>query len=362
MNLKMKTRSRIFTPVIALMLAFVTSMPAVAIERNPYFGLGAGVSKLSPDVGDSGLTLDEDSSTAVSLTLGIPMSHRFNAELGYSQLGTAELSGEDIEYSAFSLGAVAYVFGNEARVSNQPGLRAYVRLGLNIMDNETDIRLQEADNTAIWLGAGLEWPLSTRFGIRGELASFDGDAQALTLALLFQPGARQSRAPTSVSTPVVAPTAEVEPLPTPEPTIESQPEPEPEIVALPEIVPVPEPTVEPAVVTAPESGVLAGVEFETGTAILTSIGQGVLARLAESMQAYPGVSIEIGAHTDGAKGDANKLALTRSRAIAVARYLVSTGVPVQRMKARSFGANAPRAEGDSAGARRLNNRVEITVQ
>ncbi len=349
------TKTMIFkNTIMAAGLALVSAMPVKAIERNPYFGIGAGVSKLSPDVGNSGLTLDKDTGTAVSLTLGLPVTERFNAELGFSQLGTAELSNEDIAYSAFSIGAVAYVLGNEARLNNESGLRAYIRLGLNIIDNDTDILLKEADSTAVWLGAGLEWPLTARFNIRGELASFDGDAQALTVALLFQPGAQPSRAPIRVSTPVVTSSPEVakQPViePTPEPVI--QPLPKPEVAPLPE----------PAAVPMPKSGVLAGVGFETGTAILTSNGKGVLAQLARSMRAYPSVDIEIGAHTDGVKGDANKLALTRGRAIAVARHLVANGVPINRMKARSYGANNPRAAGDTAGARRLNNRIDIIVR
>ena len=134
MKMNIRIKIRLYKPVLAAMLALITAMPAAAIERNPYFGLGSGMSKLSPDVGTSGLTLDKDTSTAVSVTLGMPVTQRFNAELGYSQLGTAELSNEDIGYSAFSLGAVAYVLGNDARLSNQPGLRAYVRLGLNLME------------------------------------------------------------------------------------------------------------------------------------------------------------------------------------------------------------------------------------
>ncbi|MEE9332499.1 MAG: outer membrane beta-barrel protein [Granulosicoccaceae bacterium] len=362
-------------PISIALLALCAAMPAAAVERNPYFGLGVGVSRLSPDVSTSSFTLEKNTSTTVSVMLGLSLTQRFNAELGYSQLGNAELSdNEDISYSAFSLGAVAYVLGNAARLSHQPGLRAYVRLGLNLMDNDTDVRLTQADSTAVWLGAGLEWPLATRLSIRGEFASFDGDAQALTVALLFQPGARQPR--TSVVTPVITPeqankpsgtpTPQIVPQPTiePTPTLEPQPQlhPEPQIQSLPAPASVPMPEPAPTLAPVPKSGVLGGVEFENGTAMLTSIGKNVLSRLAASLQEYPGLNIEIGAHTDGAKGDANKLALTRGRAIAVARHLALNGVPVRRMKARAFGANVPRASGDSPGARRLNNRVEVTIR
>ena len=111
-------------------------MPVVAIERNPYFGIGGGVSRLAPDVAGSGYTLDKDTSMALSVTVGMPLTKRFNGEVGYSRLGTAELSeNQDIGYSAVSIGAVAYVLGSETRLSKQSGLRAYVRLGLNMMDN-----------------------------------------------------------------------------------------------------------------------------------------------------------------------------------------------------------------------------------
>jgi len=349
-----------------VLLALVTALPVSAVERNPYFGISVGPSRLAPNVEGSDYTLDKSTSTAFSVTLGLPITNRINGELGYTELGEAALSqNEMIGYSAFSIGGIAYLLGNDARLRVEPGLRGYVRLGFNIMENEHDIPLTQADNTAIWAGAGLEWPLGERLRVRGELASFDGDAQALTLGLLYQPGARRARGPVSANTPdpvaTTPPTTSapkptiVEPMPTIEPAPTTEAQPSVELVEQPK-----EET--PAVVPVPKSGVLSGAEFEPGTAVLTAIGKKVVDRLAIAMLTYPELFIEIGAHTDGVKGDPNKMSLTRKRAIAVARQLVGGGISVKRLKAKSYGANLPREQGNTVGANRLNNRIEIVVR
>jgi outer membrane protein OmpA-like peptidoglycan-associated protein len=355
------------------------AMPVAAFDRQVYFGVGAGVSTLSPDVAGPNFTLDEKNSAAFSATLGMRFTHRINGELAFTQLGKAGLSdGEDISYSAASVGLLAYVLGAETPQPGRSGLRGYLRLGANKINYDYDISITEANNTAIWAGAGLEWPLGNRFKLRGEFASFDGDAQAVTVGLLYKLGAgtvskpkveqpqpsETPKAPEPVAQPQVeqpqveqpqVEQPEIEPTPTPQP--QTQPIPEVEVIELAQPEPAPQLRVEP-----PASGVLRGVDFEVDSATLTPMARQILTRYAESMLAYPTTTIEIAAHADGTAGSAEKLALTRSRAIAVARHLVANGVVVSRMKARAFGANKPRAAGDSIGARRLNNRVEIIVR
>lgn len=387
--------------IVPSLLMFAMATPVAAFDRPIYFGLGAGVSMLSPDVTDTDYTLDKKTSMAISATLGMRFTDRINGELAYTQLGEAALSSdEEIGYAATSVGLLAYVLGNESPQPGRSRLRGYVRLGLNKIDNEYDILVTKENSTALWAGAGLEWPLGSRFKLRGELASFDGDAQALTVGLLYKLGSDIARRPQvepvqpaqapktelpktpevtapEVTTPAVKPKIEQPPEATElaaepkivQPTVEPTPKPQPQTPAKPEVqapvevaeLPEAEP-VQPSRIAPPSSGVLRGVDFEPGTATLTPIARQILTRYAASMQAYPASTIEIAAHTDGDKGSAEKLALTRNRAIAVARHLAANGVVVSRMKARAFGANKPRASGESAGAMRLNNRIEIFVR
>jgi len=109
------------------------------------------------------------------------------------------------------------------------------------------------------------------------------------------------------------------------------------------------------------SGVLQGVEFVGDSTRLTGVGETLLTRLAGSLNQYPERVVEIRVHTQSfAQADrANEL--SRARAVAVARYLVGQGVDVKRLKARAFGDTQPRAGNDTAGGRRLNNRVELRV-
>jgi len=55
------------------------------------------------------------------------------------------------------------------------------------------------------------------------------------------------------------------------------------------------------------------------------------------------------------------MALSRNRALAVVRYLIAQGVPIERMEARAFGETAPIADNNTRAGRLLNRRVEFRV-
>ncbi|MBX2823472.1 MAG: OmpA family protein [Gammaproteobacteria bacterium] len=134
----------------------------------------------------------------------------------------------------------------------------------------------------------------------------------------------------------------------------------------------PQPTVESLAPKAPEtppatpapvatkfSGVLRGVDFVAGSATLTPSANRVLLQVATLLNREPQVRIEIRTHTDAAMDPSVAMALTRQRAVAVARVLVRAGVNKQRLAARAFGSNAPRADSATPTGRAQNNRVEL---
>ncbi len=361
---------------------------AQAIEGSWYVGAGAGISRLTPDVQGSNFTLEDDGSVAKGLYLGLDITDWISAEVAATDLGEAELSGgQTIEYSALSIGGVAYVWGARDVRIRQEALSAYVRFGFNRIDNQSGIALDEADNTALWLGAGLQWPLGSRWGVRGELASFDGDAQTVMASLYWrqqkESGATQSRP--AERQPPVQPSVVDKPAPRvnkPTPSVE------PESVEAPVTEPVTAPITDPIPrVTAPDpviadgdpctvpvpgepadangcavfSGVLKGVQFEGDSTTLTSIGQQLLNRMADSLKRYPDTVVEIRVHTQAYPEVNRARNLSRERAISVARYLASQGVSVKRLRARAFGSSQPRGDNDTAGGRRINNRVELRV-
>lgn len=109
------------------------------------------------------------------------------------------------------------------------------------------------------------------------------------------------------------------------------------------------------------SGVLQGVDFVDNTATLTPIAQTLLTRLANSLNQYPDLVTEIQVHTQVYAEPGLAMQLSRDRVLTVARYLASQSVSVKRLRARAFGSEQPRADNDTAGGRRLNNRVTLRI-
>ncbi|MBX2884795.1 MAG: OmpA family protein [Granulosicoccus sp.] len=121
--------------------------------------------------------------------------------------------------------------------------------------------------------------------------------------------------------------------------------------------PTPVPT--PVIAKPALEGVLRGVDFVAGSSALTPTAKKVLVRYAALLKQSPGTRIEIRTHTDNTVDAATAMKLTRLRAVSIARVLIGAGVQKQQLAARAFGSNVPRADNQSAGGRKLNNRVEI---
>ncbi len=345
-----------------------------------YGGVNFGLSRLTPNTNDSGFRLVDKNSTAYGGFLGLDVTTRISLELGGSRLGSALLSGnESIGYNALSAGALFYLLGDRTAIAERRGLTGFVRLGANKIDNTHDIRLRKANNTAIWAGIGIEWSLTNKLSLRGELTSFDGDAQAGLISLLY----RQRRPQTGNGKTARVQERIAQQVPTDRST--STPGVAAEQPAIVSTIPVP---VIP-VPTAPSvnadsksardcqhssanepldpygcglfSGVVQGVDFYPGTADLTPIAQKVLDRLAISLRQHPGLVVEIAAHTEAFRGSAMAKQVARKRAVAVARYLAGRNVAVGRLRARAFGSSRPRADNATSGGRRLNNRISLRV-
>ncbi len=124
--------------------------------------------------------------------------------------------------------------------------------------------------------------------------------------------------------------------------------------------PAPAPTPEPPPEVARVfNGVLEGVNFATGSAKLTPESRGILDRVAQTLQEWPDVKVEIAGHTDSQANDDFNMKLSQARAESVKKYLVSKGVDESRLTPKGYGETQPIDDNATAAGRAKNRRVEL---
>ena len=104
------------------------------------------------------------------------------------------------------------------------------------------------------------------------------------------------------------------------------------------------------------------VLFATGKTQLLPIAEQKLAKVAEVLQNQDDSKmITVEGHTDSVGSDANNQTLSQGRADSVRAFLVSKGVPAQRIRAVGRGESVPIADNKTVEGRANNRRVEIIV-
>ena len=104
------------------------------------------------------------------------------------------------------------------------------------------------------------------------------------------------------------------------------------------------------------------VFFEVNQSELQPSSSPELNRAVELMKAVPSMEVEIAGYTDATGGTEYNKALAQRRANAVRDFLVQHGVPITRIEARGYGADAPLASNDTDEGRSENRRVEFVVR
>jgi outer membrane protein OmpA-like peptidoglycan-associated protein len=122
---------------------------------------------------------------------------------------------------------------------------------------------------------------------------------------------------------------------------------------------------EPLVLNADDQQILDnardGVSFDSSSANLTTSSQSLLNNVAALMGKYPSAILEIRGHTDASGGADANMQLSMDRARSTAAFLVSAGIPVERLRAFGYGESQPVASNDSVAGRQLNRRVEFDL-
>ena len=144
--------------------------------------------------------------------------------------------------------------------------------------------------------------------------------------------------------------------------------PEPAPLAAPEPAPVvaPEPAPAPlavAPVAAPaETLVLEGVNFDFDKAVIRPEDYPRLDENVEALKKWGDGDVEVAGHTCNIGTDAYNLGLSQRRANAVREYLISKGIPAERLTAKGYGESRPAVSNDTIEGRAQNRRVELVRQ
>lgn len=104
-----------------------------------------------------------------------------------------------------------------------------------------------------------------------------------------------------------------------------------------------------------------GINFASGSTVITPESAAVLDTAAQSILALPGARVEVGGHTDNLGAAGANLALSQQRAQAVVTYLTGKGVPAAQLSAVGYGQTVPLEDNATEQGRTANRRIEFKV-
>ena len=134
--------------------------------------------------------------------------------------------------------------------------------------------------------------------------------------------------------------------PCPAPVVAAAPEPAP--AALAPVAPV-----------APAPLVMEGVNFDFDKAVIRQEDIPTLDRDVATLKEWGDVNVEVAGHTCSIGTDEYNMGLSQRRADAVRNYLISKGVPADRLTAKGYGESQPIADNATEEGRVQNRRVEL---
>jgi peptidoglycan-associated lipoprotein len=103
------------------------------------------------------------------------------------------------------------------------------------------------------------------------------------------------------------------------------------------------------------------VYFEFDSALLTKQSRDALAENVTIMNQFPELAVEVEGHCDDRGSVEYNLALGERRAFAIQRYMVTAGLPSDRINTISYGEERPLDMTDSVAGYALNRRAEFRV-
>lgn len=113
--------------------------------------------------------------------------------------------------------------------------------------------------------------------------------------------------------------------------------------------------------SAPQTFILRGLNFESGSDQITEASRKIVDDLAATMRAFSKSKIQLNGHTDSQGNDQGNLQLSISRADSVRQTLLNADIDAMRVQSKGFGESKPIAENTSTEGRLENRRVEVVI-
>jgi outer membrane protein OmpA-like peptidoglycan-associated protein len=104
------------------------------------------------------------------------------------------------------------------------------------------------------------------------------------------------------------------------------------------------------------------VYFDVGSSVIGPDGQRELRWFLGKMQPYPEAVFLVQGFADATGTEAGNRSLSEDRARVVTEFLSAEGIAPARLVTQGFGTESPAASNLTAGGRRNNRRVEVTVR
>ncbi len=104
------------------------------------------------------------------------------------------------------------------------------------------------------------------------------------------------------------------------------------------------------------------IYFDFNKAEVKTVSYPILDAVAEALLVHQQIhKVRVEGHTDNEGTDEYNFELSSLRAAAVVEYLVSKGVPAERLTSEGFGFTRPKASNRTEEGRAINRRVEFTI-
>jgi OOP family OmpA-OmpF porin len=110
------------------------------------------------------------------------------------------------------------------------------------------------------------------------------------------------------------------------------------------------------------SDLIASVQFETNSSLLTEASKVALNKIADMLMSYSAIDLEVQAHSDNTGSAAYNKILSQKRAASVVKYLANKNIVPSRLTSLGLGEENPIADNNTIIGRSINRRVEFKLK